>query len=301
MELYQLKSFITVADEGNLTRAADRLFTSQPAVSAQIKSLEDELGVTLFDRMPKGMSLTPKGEMLYRQAVETVEAANMLKNTASAIQGSLIGEIRFGVNTDFDFLHVGAIQKRFASDHPGISPHFIQSESARILPDIFREKLDAGFFFGKCTVSGLSVTPLGATPMRLVAPIAWKDRVESADLDDLAGLPWVYTSESCPFYQLTNDLLAETCCEPRKVAWVDSEPAVRELVQAEAGISMLRKDDAERMRDSGHVHIMDRWKPEIALGFAVNARRKEEPLLQAAVKIVSGLWGIRGHEDAVAT
>lgn len=61
MELYQLKTFTAVAEENHLTRAAERLNTSQPALSAHIKSLEAELGVTLFERTPKGMKLTPQG------------------------------------------------------------------------------------------------------------------------------------------------------------------------------------------------------------------------------------------------
>ena len=61
MELYHLRTFVTVAEEGHLTRASERLFTSQPAVSAHIKALEEELGVTLFDRTPRGMQLTPAG------------------------------------------------------------------------------------------------------------------------------------------------------------------------------------------------------------------------------------------------
>ena len=68
MEIYQLKTFVAVAAEGNLTRAADRVFTSPPAVSAQLKALEDELGVRLFDRNSRGMSLTSAGEQLLHEA-----------------------------------------------------------------------------------------------------------------------------------------------------------------------------------------------------------------------------------------
>ena len=68
MELYHLKTFITVAEEGHLTRVAHRLNTSQPAVSAHIKGLEAELGLMLFVRTPKGMRLTREGEELRDQA-----------------------------------------------------------------------------------------------------------------------------------------------------------------------------------------------------------------------------------------
>ena len=71
MELYQLKTFVAIAREGSLTRAAERVFTSPPAVSAQLKALEDELGVKLFERTPRGMVPTEAGtrllEAIYRK------------------------------------------------------------------------------------------------------------------------------------------------------------------------------------------------------------------------------------------
>jgi len=68
MELYQIKSFIAVADALNLTRAARETHQSPSAVSSQIKALETDLGVILFKRSPKGMSLTPDGETLLTSA-----------------------------------------------------------------------------------------------------------------------------------------------------------------------------------------------------------------------------------------
>ena len=75
MELYQLRTFLTVADEGHLTRAAEKLFTSQPAVSTQVRALEDELGVKLFERSSRGMTLTAAGFALQEQARKIVNAA----------------------------------------------------------------------------------------------------------------------------------------------------------------------------------------------------------------------------------
>ena len=84
MELYQLKTFITVAEEEHLTRAAQRLNTSQPAVSAHIKSLEEELGLSLFIRTPKGMRLTEEGTALKSRAAEALSMIDTLRDQAGA-------------------------------------------------------------------------------------------------------------------------------------------------------------------------------------------------------------------------
>ena len=126
MELYQLNTFVKIADEGSLTRAAERLFTSQPAISAQLKALEEELGVSLFDRTPRGMQLTAKGRLLYDQALQTLNAAAKLKADAQQLQQELVGELRIGVHTDFEFMRIGELHRALQTQHPRISPHFMQ-------------------------------------------------------------------------------------------------------------------------------------------------------------------------------
>lgn len=74
-----------MAEEQHLTRAAERLHTSQPAVSAQLKALEESLGVVLFDRTPKGMKLTPTGEKLLIEAQTALDAANRVISQVKAI------------------------------------------------------------------------------------------------------------------------------------------------------------------------------------------------------------------------
>ncbi len=75
MDLHQLRIFVTVAAEKNLTRGAQRLYMTPPTVSAHIKALEDELGVTLFVSTAKGMQLTDNGRLLYAKAEHTLQAA----------------------------------------------------------------------------------------------------------------------------------------------------------------------------------------------------------------------------------
>ncbi|MCB1801874.1 MAG: LysR family transcriptional regulator [Gammaproteobacteria bacterium] len=290
MELYQLNTFVRIAQEGSLTRAAELLFTSQPAISAQIKALEEELGLTLFERSARGMQLTAKGEALYQQAVATLDAAARLKADAQQLQHELVGELRIGVHTDFEFMRIGELQRRFGERHAQVRPHFLQGMTSTILPDVRRGALDGGFFFGPCPFSDLHVHPLAGVPMRLVAPAAWQARVESAELKALLDLPWVYTSATCPFYALTQRLVEADGGEPPTVACADSEDAVRALVRAGAGLSMLRADDAERMRDAGEVCIWDGAEPVLELGFAIRRQRAGEPMVDALLAVIREMW-----------
>jgi len=290
MELYQLNSFVRIADEGSLTRAAELLFTSQPAISAQIKALEEELGVALFERSSRGMQLTAKGRLLYEQAVETLNAAARLKADAQDLQQELVGELRIGVHTDFQFMRIGELHRQLHTLHPRIGPHFIQSMSAQILPDIRRGVLDGGFFFGPCQYADLTVYHLADAPMRIVAPTGWNEPTSVASLSDLARLPWVYTSDTCPFYALTRELFGETGVEPDSVAYVDSEDAVRELIRAGAGISLLRTDDAERMQARGEAICREGTAATIELGFAVQRQRAAEPLIGALQAVIVDMW-----------
>ena len=290
MELYQLNTFVKIAQEGSLTRAAELLFTSQPAISAQIKSLEEELGVTLFERSARGMQLTAKGRLLYEQALATLNAAARLKADAQQLHNELLGELKIGVHTDFEFMRIGELHARFAERHPRVQPHFVQSMTVNILPDVRRGALDAGFFFGPCPLSDLTVYPLAEVPMRLVGPAGWAPRVVGATMDALLDMPWVYTSDTCPFYALTQRLVADVDGEPPKVAYADSEDAVRALIRAGAGLSMLRADDAERMRDAGEVCIWDGAEPVLELGFAIRRQRAGEPMVDALLAVIREMW-----------
>src|SRR5438309_110599 len=94
MEFNHLKSFVAVAKHSHLTRAAETLHLSQPALSGQIKSLEDSLGVLLFERLPSGMMLTASGKRLLPQAEDILGAMQKLKHAAASLHDQPTGKLR---------------------------------------------------------------------------------------------------------------------------------------------------------------------------------------------------------------
>jgi len=290
VELYQLKTFVKVADTGNLTRAAEALFTSQPAISAQIKALEDELKVQLFDRTPKGMLLTGAGKVLYTHANTTLSAADKVKQEALKLQNELVGELKVGIHTDFGFMRTGKVYGAFQQKHPQVTLHFLQTSSSKIARQLRTGELDAGFMFGPCDASDAKVTLIKEIPMNVVAPANQAHDFTHCSLEDLLEKPWIYTSPSCPFYHLCEALFAEIQSRPTRMAWVDTEEAVRELVRAGVGLSILRTDDAITLEQQGEASIWEGFVPDMSLHFVCSKKRINEPTIKAFLETVEQQW-----------
>ena len=110
MEIYQIRAFVTVARLGNLTKAAEALSLTQPAVTAQIKALEQSLGVALFDRSGGRLALAKAGEVLLPTAESLLVLGAQLKSEAQQLQGSLHGVVELGVPSEMpDFLRLGEL------------------------------------------------------------------------------------------------------------------------------------------------------------------------------------------------
>lgn len=290
MELYHLKTFVKVAQAGNLTRASEALFTSQPAISAQIKALEEETGVQLFSRTPKGMLLTPAGERLYQQAERTLREAEQFMQQAIQLSDELVGELRIGIHTDFAFMRVGELFRLLSSRHPQLVAHFLQTSTAKVLKELRQHELDAGFMFGPCDSADMQVTELCQVPMSILAPRSWADRIAGKSLDDLAELPWVYTTPNCPFYKLFDGLFGGRERPPTEIVWCDTEDAIRALIRSGVGMSVVKQSDVEEAEQQGYGIRWPGAVPEITLHLVMLKQRSNEVALQALATGVHALW-----------
>jgi DNA-binding transcriptional LysR family regulator len=292
VEFYQLRTFITVAEEKNLTRAAKRMNTSQPAVSAHIKALEEELGLPLFNRSPRGMSITRHGLALKADAMRILEAGNRFLNHAKELKNDLSGDLTIGLNSDPDFLRTRDFFAWMRPKFPGIQFKITQSISGSILQEIKEETLDAGYFLGKNTVKELDCLHLETFNLMIVAPPGWKEKIRHAKWEDLARLPWIKNPPQCPFYGILNQRLQCLDLSPAFAVTADQEATIKSLVCGEVGLALLLEHDARKAEKKGQLIIWEEETFPIDLNFGFLKTRRQDPVMKAVIKGVGQVWDL---------
>jgi DNA-binding transcriptional LysR family regulator len=298
MELYQLKTFVTVAEEGHLTRASERLHTSQPAVSAHIKSLEEEMGVPLFIRTPKGMVLTREGEVLRAKAQTALDTIDDLYKEASVLKNNVVGTARIGLHIDPQFLKIDCFLSHMRRYYPELDFHLLQRWSWQ-QPEAFKKgALDGGFIYGKPDPPELEVISLRTFNVVVVGPNDWEPKLAGAGWEDIARMPWIWTPPNCTFCQIAMDAFENHGLQPLRVTVADQEPLIRTLVASGIGLAVMIEDEARLAREQGRVAIWQEVLGTVDLSFIYARRRASEPLIKALVESIRQVWKVddRRHE-----
>jgi DNA-binding transcriptional LysR family regulator len=290
MDLPQLRSFVAVAELGSLTRAAERLHLSQPAISLQLKSLQETLGVELFRRTPRGMQLLPAGEQLLPYAERVLAAANLLKATAAGLSRTVTGKLRIGTILDPESLRLGLFLRTLVERFPGIETELSHGVSGWVLRHVKSEVLDVGFYLGTPEDERFHAVSLAPFKYQVVAPRGWKSLVAGRGWEELAALPWIWTPPDSAHNRMLTQLFAAQGVTPRIVALVDQEPSMLDLVKSGVGLSLARDSNALREAHAHGIVIADAVSLSTELTFVCLKRRKEEPPIAAALELIAASW-----------
>lgn len=144
MELQQLRYVVAVAEEGSFTRAAARCFVAQSGLSHRIKSLEDELGVSLFSRTSRRVELTAAGAAFVKSARESLNAADRAAADASAAAGQIRGRLGVGVIPTVTAVDVSGALKAFHQAHPHVHVALQVGGSEELETAIIQGHMDVG-------------------------------------------------------------------------------------------------------------------------------------------------------------
>jgi DNA-binding transcriptional LysR family regulator len=143
MELRHLRYFVAIAEEHSFTRAAERLWVAQPGLSTQMRRLEEELGVKLLERHPRGVELTNAGEILLERARVALAAADDARAVGGDLASGLVGSIRLGIATTPDYDLVPSLLEGFAATRPDVEVTVVESFGGTLLRDLRDGRLDA--------------------------------------------------------------------------------------------------------------------------------------------------------------
>jgi DNA-binding transcriptional LysR family regulator len=166
MELRQLRYFVAVAEEGNISRAAKRIFLTQPALSRQIRVLEDEVGQCLLERQAHSIRLTPVGEALLREGRELLQQAEQMLERVRAAGRGLRLRVGYAPSLAAGMLSVAV--ENFTQRHPNAHVELFDLSTAEMLAGLESNKLDVALCVGhQRQRQGLKWTPLLRAPWRL--------------------------------------------------------------------------------------------------------------------------------------
>jgi len=158
--LVQLEYIVAVADLKHFGRAAEACHISQPTLSQQIRKVEDDLGIVIFDRVKKPIVLTEEGEAILHQARLILREHKRLKELARQKSDEISGEFRLGVIPTVANTLVPHFVERFAQQYPKVTLLIDELKTSSILQELSEDRLDAGLMATPLSVAGLVEEPL---------------------------------------------------------------------------------------------------------------------------------------------
>jgi DNA-binding transcriptional LysR family regulator len=294
MDLNQLHTFVEVAQAGSFTRAAEKLFLTQPALSLQIKALETELGAPLFERRNRQIFLTEVGHAVLLRAQEIAGVVEKIQQDVAAHQGVQTGRVRIGTSDTTCLYILPDFVQRFRTQYPNIDIHLTNKPSEEVAALLKEGVVD----FGIVTL------PL-ADPHLEIQQLAWREDVvichpahplAHAAQDETGGLlptilgdyPLLLLEEGSTSRGLLNQLFVEYEIAPHSTD-LGSFEVIKRYVEIDMGISVVPRVAVRAEVDAGRLcAISVPWLPLRGIGLV---RRRGGYLSPANQRFVAMLQG----------
>ena len=291
MELHQLHSFMQVTQEGSFTRAAEKLFVTQPALSLQIKALESELGAPLFERRNRQIFLTDVGRMVLQRAQQLFGIVEQIEQDVASYQGLQTGRVRIGTSDTTCLYILPPFVQQFRTNFPKIDIHLTNKPSEEVAALLKDGLVD----FSIVTL------PL-ADPHLEIERVAWREdviichpshplvAVSAGEMKlpptVLGDYPLLLLEENSTSRGLLNQFFAEHSLSPQ-IMDLGSFEVIKRYVEIDMGISVVPKVAVKDEVRAGRLHAISvSWLPLRGIGLVL---RRGGYLSPASQKFVAML------------
>jgi len=266
MEFRQLNAFITIAKLSNFTKAAFELGYSQSAITAQIQQLEKELGVNLFERLGRNISLTSEGEKFLVYAKQIIELCNEAKSTL--ITSDVVkGTLTIGANESLCAVRLPPLLKEFYHRYPEIEI-ILKMEGNNKCKTLIREnQIDVAFIIGQKINPSELITELEfPEPLVLLAipghPLTFKKHVYP---EDIAHCNIIVAEKGCGYRNLFEQSLNDAGVTPKSIMEMGSIQSIKQLTMSGLGITLLPKIAAQEELKRKQLIELHWWKDSFYL------------------------------------
>ncbi len=240
MTLTQLRVFCTVASLGSFTAAAQRLFTTQPAVSMQIRALESDMGVRLFVRRGKEMVLTDPGRLLLERASQAIGLLDDVRRDLGAAAAGTTGRLRIGATSTFALYYLPDFLKNFRQDHRGVELILRVERSEYQVEMLTRGQLDVGFIWDLVSPAAVRTVPLGREQFVLVSAPGYP-MPQRVIPRELRTHPFITAQAGSTMRQFVEDHLRRAGVQIDVVMDFTSTEAIKRAVEMGLGVSILAR------------------------------------------------------------
>ncbi|WP_051093404.1 LysR family transcriptional regulator [Sphingobium indicum] len=254
VDFKRLASFMWIADLGSLSRAADRMRVAQPALSRQMRLLEAELGVALFARHRRGMSLTPAGEELRSRLVGPLRQIDMVIEDIRSLSSEVAGNIAIGVPPTVSLVLAGSLAKRVVSQAPNVSLRVVEGYAAHLVDWLQRGEIDVAILYGPAADLQLKTEELLVEDICLVGSAeSHLSAAKSIEFRELTKLPLILPSRPHGLRVVADNAAAKAKMRLDVRFQADSFVLMKELVESDLGYSMMPYSAVAREVEAGRL------------------------------------------------
>src|SRR5438309_1333402 len=285
MDFDQLETFLEVARHTSFSRAAEKRFRTQPAISSQIRSIEEEVGAKLFDRSGGKVSLTAAGKAFQKYVEETLDARKAMMVAIAEMERIPRGEIIVGANEGTCLHILPMVFADFKKQYPDVSVNIKRADYARVLESIIDNSVDFGVVSLPVNDSRLTVVLIHRDELILIAPPQHPlGKLKSASIADTSKYPLI-VPKAGHTRDAIEQLFHERRLKPNFTMELDSSELLKRFVAADVGIGFISRsnvgDDA-RAKILAAIPLADaQVRRDLALVF-----RKDKALSRAALAFI---------------
>lgn len=258
INLTRLEIFCAVVQYGSFSEAAQRLYLTQPSVSQQIKTLEKEWGVELFERHPRRVTLTEAGEVVYQFSREVLQSARDVRNILNEMKGAISGTISLGATRTLGSYLLPPLLSRFKREHPGAQILMRVSDTNGICADVTEGRIDLGIVVASEVPETLECEDLYEEELLIFgAPHLPIFRRHPHPLGEIARYPFVMPTRDSGFRSFLDKTLRELGLPAVQIAMeVGSDEAIKQAVETGLGLGILFASGIHREVEEGRLQVL---------------------------------------------